>query len=141
MCDEPRPGFITRQMIDANGRRLNRRDARQACKCQHNQAPAETPTQYAQKILITVGGIVLLASAGTILHALLIAVVCIGVGVPAGAAAYVVYRMRRRRRYVVAELPPPAARAAVTGVRVRELAPRRVGRPAIGTRASARRER
>jgi hypothetical protein len=99
MCDETgTPGFLARQWYAAQGARLNARDEARASAAAPATRPVPTMTQKAQTGLVVVGAIVLLASAGAILHALLVAVVAVaalGVLVVAGLVGL---RARRPRQ-------------------------------------------
>ncbi len=113
MCDPKVTGIMPGFLIG----RGQRKQAAQPCQC-HQPQPRDTPTQFAQRVLAVVGGIVLLASVNLILHALLIALASIFV-ITAGTAAVVAVR-RHRRRMAVIPAPPPAGpvRTVVTAVTV-----------------------
>jgi hypothetical protein len=86
--------------------------------------PRLTPTDYAQRVLAVVGGIVLLASLNFLLHALLATLAVLFAGVSATAVVVAVRRRSRAARAIPAPLPAaPPPRTVVTSVDVRAIGP------------------
>lgn len=122
VCEGKMPGFISRQAIYAKGRRMA---AQQDCHCR--QPAPLTSTQYAQRVLAVVGGVVLLAMAGVIIHVAIVAALGLAAMALLAGAWWTVRRVRGLRQPVLipAPLPGAPARTTVTGVRVRALGPSR----------------
>jgi hypothetical protein len=117
MCESKVTGIMPSFLIG----RFQRRE--QPCNC-HQPAAAQTPTQYAQKVLLTVGGIVILAGMNVILHVALIALVAVlGIAV-LGSGWWLTRRVRSLRQQTF--MPAPLEQApwtTVTGVRVQAIDP------------------
>ena len=129
VCDE-KAGHVgraeCRRVMQAHDRKIREEAIRSVTG--RPARPALTPTDYAQRVLIVVGGIVLLASMNFLLHALLCTLAALFVLVCSVAVVVTMRRRRRRRTVVRAPLPAPA-RTMVTGVRVRAIgAPARSGK-------------
>jgi hypothetical protein len=105
-----------------------------------------TPTEYAQRVLMVAGGIVLLASVNFLMHALLYTLAAVFTVLCGVAAVVAVRRRRRRLRTVIpAPLPSAPARTTVTGITVRALpassprSPQTAARELTGTPVRVRR--
>jgi len=85
-----------------------------------------TPTEVAQRFLIGVGAVVLLASADFLAHLLLIVLTAVFGLVSITATTVIVRRRRQRKAIIPAPLPAAPPRTVVTGVTVRPIeSPRR----------------
>jgi hypothetical protein len=116
--------------------------AADALRAYHNGQPARaglTATDYAQRVLMVAGGIVLLASMNFLMHALLVTLAAL-FAVLCGVAAVVTVRSRRRLRTVIpAPLPAARPRTTVTAVQVRAIGSRQAqaGLPVITGRRTS----
>ena len=116
MCETK--GFVPKLLVG----RGQRKQAPQACQCAQ-PAPALSLTQYAQRVLIIVAAVVVLAKAAAIVHMLLIGVAVIfGVAV-LGAVWLLVRRVRALRQPVIIPAPQPGLeiRNGITDLPVRTM--------------------
>jgi hypothetical protein len=125
MCEKCKvtPAVIGRAAGRKAQREHDAKVAADALRAYHGQAaaPRLTATQYAERVLMVVGGIVLLASMNFLLHALLISLAVLFAAVSTTAVVVTVRRRKRRLRTVIPAPLEGRYRTAVESVTVRSL--------------------